>query len=56
MPSFEGEPKLVPLKGDAKQIADSYWSLLNEENRISLLVKTIRLNDGASELLVINKE
>ena len=56
LPSFSGEPKLVPLKGDAKQIADTYWSMLNEENRISLLVKTIRLDDGASELLVINKE
>ncbi|WP_438448107.1 IMP cyclohydrolase [Gorillibacterium sp. sgz5001074] len=56
LPSFDGEPKLVPLKGDAKQIADTYWGMLNEENKISLLVKTIRLDDGASELLVINKE
>jgi IMP cyclohydrolase len=56
LPSFQGEPALVPLKGDASQIADAYWNVLNEENRISLLVKTIRLDDGASELLVINKD
>lgn len=56
LPSFQGEPALVPLAGDARQIADSYWNALNDENKISLLVKTIRVADGASEQLVINKE
>ncbi|SDE08507.1 IMP cyclohydrolase-like protein [Paenibacillus sp. UNCCL117] len=56
LPSFQGEPALVPLANDAEEIANLYWSALNEENKISLLVKTIRIEDGASELLVRNKE
>ncbi|CAG7645849.1 IMP cyclohydrolase [Paenibacillus allorhizosphaerae] len=55
LPSFQGEPALVPLFDDAQQIADTYWNALNDENKIALLVKTIRLADGAAELLVVNK-
>ncbi|MNV98707.1 hypothetical protein D3C71_1939880 [compost metagenome] len=55
LPSFHGEPALVPLKGSAQQIADTYWTALNEENKIALLVKTIHRETGESELLVINK-
>ncbi|TVY06966.1 IMP cyclohydrolase [Paenibacillus cremeus] len=56
LPSFQGEPQLVPLVDDAEQIANTYWNALNDENKIALLVKTIRLADGAAELLVVNKE
>lgn len=55
LPSFQGEPALVPLQNDVKQIADTYWNILNDENKISLLVKTIRLGSGEAELLIINK-
>lgn len=56
LPSFQGEPALVPLANDPEQIAGTYWNALNDENKISLLVKSIRLEDGATELLVVNKE
>lgn len=56
LPSFTGEPRLVPLRGDAETIANTYWSLLNPDNRISLLVKTIRRNSGETGLVIINKE
>lgn len=56
LPSFQGEPALVPLKGNAQEIALRYWNALNEDNRISLLVKTIGRETGESGLLVINKE
>ncbi|WP_159888195.1 IMP cyclohydrolase [Paenibacillus puerhi] len=56
LPSFQGEPALVPLANNAEEIVDMYWNALNEENKISLLVKTIRIEDGASELLVRNKD
>jgi len=56
LPSFQGEPALVPLHDDAAEIAKTYWTALNEENKISLLVKTIRLDNGAAELLIVNKE
>lgn len=55
LPSFAGEPKLAPLFDDAQETANYYWNLLNEDNRISLLVKTIRINDGTTDLTVINK-
>lgn len=55
LPSFAGEPQLVPLAGTAEAIAKRYWSMLNEENKISLLVKTIHRESGESRLLVLNK-
>ncbi len=55
LPSFAGEPKLAPLFDDAQETANYYWNLLNEDNRISLLVKTIRVDDGTTSLTVINK-
>lgn len=56
LPSFTGEPRLVPLRGNAETIANTYWSLLNPDNHISLLVKTIRRNSGETGLVIINKE
>mgnify|MGYP000885764443 CR=1 FL=1 len=55
LPSFAGEPQLAPVFDDADETARFYWNLLNEDNRISLLVKTIRIPDGGAELTVINK-
>jgi IMP cyclohydrolase len=56
LPSFAGEPQLVPLANDADTIANTYWKALNEENRISLLVKTIDVESGESQLLIVNKD
>jgi hypothetical protein len=55
LPSFQGEPQLVPLQGDAAEIAARYWNALNEENQISLLVKTIHRETGEARLVIINK-
>ncbi|MDF2815819.1 MAG: inosine monophosphate cyclohydrolase [Paenibacillus sp.] len=55
LPSFQGEPTLVPLQDSIEETAASYWNKLNEENRIALLVKSIRLSDGQTELKVVNK-
>lgn len=56
LPSFAGEPQLAPLFDDEKETARFYWDLLNEDNRISLLVKTIGVQGGATSLTVINKD
>lgn len=56
LPSFQGEPQLVPLSGDLQTIANTYWNALNEENKISLLVKSIQVGSGETELLILNKE
>jgi len=36
LPSFQGEPILLPLKGDMNEIANTYWNELDKDNRISL--------------------
>lgn len=56
LPSFAGEPQLAPLFDDEQETARHYWNLLNEDNKISLLVKSIRISDGATKLTVINKD
>ncbi|SFM06918.1 IMP cyclohydrolase-like protein [Paenibacillus sp. 1_12] len=56
LPSFQGEPKLVPLYDDIEQTLHAYWDRLNEDNKISLLVKTIQIDNGQTELKVINKQ
>jgi IMP cyclohydrolase len=55
LPTFAGEPQLVPLQDSADAALDFWWNLLNEENRISLLVKFIDPDSGASQLRIRNK-
>ncbi|MEI7777386.1 MAG: IMP cyclohydrolase [bacterium] len=59
--SWEGDPELVPIEGDIADIANSYWTMLDEKNRVSLVVKRIPVStrpvpqDYQSEIFVINK-
>lgn len=55
LPSFEGSPYMVPLQGNAQQIANTFWDALDEDNRISLAVKTIDPRKKESHTLVVNK-
>ncbi len=55
LPSFRGEPLLVPLIGDASDLMHSFWAALNEENRVSLAVKLIDIETGVSETKIVNK-
>ena len=55
LPAFEGEPYLLPLAGDAEAIADTLWAALDADNKVSLAVKTIRLEDGMSQVTLRNK-
>lgn len=55
LPSFEGEPFAVELYDDVNVTADAYWQALNEDNRVSMLVKFIARDSGASELRLVNK-
>nr|WP_275984103.1 IMP cyclohydrolase [Paenibacillus hamazuiensis] len=55
LPSFQGEPQLVPVYDDIDQTLRAYWGRLNEENKIALLVKTIRIEGGQTEMKIINK-
>ncbi len=55
VPPFAGEPYLVKVFNDGAENADYYWRLLNAENKVALLVKTIRLEDGKAEIRIVNK-
>ena len=37
LPSFQGDPILLPLDGNADEIASNYWNELDSDNRISLM-------------------
>jgi len=56
LPAFEGEPYMVPLKGNIQEISDFYWDLLNPDYRVSLVVKKISINNPTDvEILIINQ-
>lgn len=55
IPSFSGEPQLVPIGATAQETLDMYWNALNETNRVSLMVKWIDSKTFKSETLIRNK-
>ena len=56
LPSFAGEPERIALPwNDAKTFADVLWSNLNEDNKVSLFVRTIDVKTGATETVICNK-
>ncbi len=55
LPSFEGEPKLVGIKGDIDDFTQQVWESLNEENKVSLFVRYIDIESGAYETRIVNK-
>ena len=55
LPSFEGEPKLVPMMDDMDAFTDMLWNSLNEDNKVSLFVRYIDIETGKYETKIINK-
>jgi hypothetical protein len=54
LPSFSGDPILLPCSGTATDLIDHYWNALNKENLVALAVKTISLSKKISTILVKN--
>ena len=54
IPSYSGEPMIVEINNESNIM--NFWKLLNEENKISILCKTINIKDGTSEIDIINKK
>ena len=52
--SFKGDPLLLPLQGNAEQIAKYYWQGLNQDNRISLAVRELT-QTGEDRLRITNR-
>ncbi len=41
LPPYAGDPLWLPLVGSAEEVADAYWNILDEDNKIALAVKVI---------------
>lgn len=55
LPSFEGEPKRVEIKGSIDEFSQNIWDSLNEDNKVSLFVRFIDLKSGETQTRIINK-
>lgn len=55
LPSFTGDPLLLPCVGTPVEILDAYWNALDDDNRISLAVKSVAPDGTTAELLVRNR-
>ena len=55
LPAFDGEPQPVEIAGDIDAVLDTYWAALNEDNKVSLMVKFIDPTSGETDLRIANK-
>ena len=55
LPTFTGEPERVTICSDIDVFTNEIWSNLNPENKISLYVRFVSLEDGRTMDRLINK-
>ena len=55
LPSFEGEPKLVDIPNDMDEFGELVWNSLNADNKVSLFIRFINIEDGTFESKIYNK-
>lgn len=55
LPSFEGEPTKVDIKGDIDAFTELVWTNLNEDNKVSLFVRYIDIATDEYETRIVNK-
>lgn len=55
LPAFNEDPYLVPLNGSAEEIAQTYWGILNRDNRVALVVKEIGFFNSSINFHIINR-
>lgn len=55
LPAFAGDPLLLPCRGKAEALLETYWKALNAENRVSLALKEITNGGAKSRILVRNR-
>ncbi|NLV86660.1 MAG: inosine monophosphate cyclohydrolase [Clostridiales bacterium] len=55
LPSFQGEPKKVSIPNGINELSELIWDSLNEENKVSLYVSYVNLQDGEIQERIINK-
>lgn len=55
LPSFEGEPYKLPVFATAEENLSRYWNGINDGNKISILVKEIKMDSGSFNIVIKNK-
>jgi IMP cyclohydrolase len=55
LPSFTGDPLLLPCVGEAEAVLNTYWEALNADNRVSLAVKRIPDDGSTSQIFIQNR-
>ena len=55
LPTFQGEPERMAIPQDIDELTQQLWDSLDEDNRISLYVETVDLENGRTEHRLINK-
>ena len=55
LPSFEGEPVPVVIRCDIDVFTNRIWESLNEDNKVSLFTRFIRIETGECETRIVNK-
>ena len=55
LPSFTGDPLLLPCTGSPEDLLHMYWEALDANNRVALAVKHIPAQGGVGTLIVRNR-
>lgn len=55
IPSFYGEPEEVAMPNTAEELAELVWNNLNNDNKVSLFVRSVPLDGGKPTDIIINK-
>ncbi len=55
IPSFEGEPERINIRGSIDEFTAKLWENLNEENKVSLFVRYIDTQTGETSTKIVNK-
>ncbi|MHB1485431.1 MAG: IMP cyclohydrolase [Saccharofermentanales bacterium] len=53
---FGGVPYEVPCYEDIDEMADFYWNLISEKNRVGMFIKFIDIKSGSIEKRIINRD
>ena len=55
IPTFQGEPERVQMVDDIDEFTNKLWNALDNDNKISLYVRYVSLEDKTFEERLINK-
>lgn len=55
IPTFCGEPEIMAISNDIDEFADRIWNALDENNKISMYVRYVDLENGKVENRMVNK-